>query len=71
VSADSTFNQAMSYDHMGPQGGLKGFDQCGNAQAMANEQQIIITADVTDQANAVRQTVPMMNQTMTNLMQPV
>jgi hypothetical protein len=38
---------------------------------MANEQQIIITADVTDQANAVRQTVPMMNQTMTNLMQPV
>ena len=45
----------------------KGFDQCGNAQAMANEQQIIIAADVTDQANDVRQTVPMMNQTITNL----
>ena len=45
----------------------KGFDQCGNAQAVANEQQIIIAADVTDQANDVRQTVPMMNQTITNL----
>jgi hypothetical protein len=46
----------------------KGFDQCGNAQAVANAQQIIIAADVTDQANDVRQTVPMMNQTITNQM---
>ena len=45
----------------------KGFDQCGNAQAVANEQQIIIAADVTDQANDVRQTLPMVNQMMNNL----
>ena len=45
----------------------KGFDQCGNAQAVANEQQIVIAADVTDQANDVRQTVPMVNQTIDNL----
>jgi hypothetical protein len=45
----------------------KGFDQCGNAQAVANEQQIVIAADVTDQANDVRQTVPMLNQTIDNL----
>ena len=29
----------------------KGWDQCGNAQAVANEDQIILAADVTDQAN--------------------
>jgi hypothetical protein len=45
----------------------KGFDQCGNAQAVANEQQIIIAADVTDQANDVRQTVPMTDQLIANL----
>jgi hypothetical protein len=45
----------------------KGFDQCGNAQAVANEQQIVIAADVTDQANDVRQTVPMTDQTIDNL----
>lgn len=45
----------------------KGFDQCGNAQAVANEQQIIIAADVTDQANDVRQAVPMTDQTIDNL----
>lgn len=45
----------------------KGFDQCGNAQAVANEQQIIIAADVTDQANDVHQTVPMTDQTVANL----
>ena len=45
----------------------KGFDQCGNAQAVANEQQIIIAADVTNQANDVRQTVPMVDQTIANL----
>jgi transposase len=45
----------------------KGFDQCGNAQAVANEQQIIIAADVTNQANDVRQAIPMMDQTIANL----
>ncbi len=45
----------------------KGFDQCGNAQAVANEQQIIIAADVTDQANDVRQTMPMTDQAIDNL----
>lgn len=45
----------------------KGFDQCGNAQAVANEQQVIITAEVTSQANDVRQTVPMTDQTIDNL----
>lgn len=45
----------------------KGFDQCGNAQAVANEQQIIIAADVTDQANDFRQTIPMTKQAIDNL----
>jgi transposase len=33
----------------------KGWDQCGNAQAVSNENQIILAADVTHQANDVRQ----------------
>jgi transposase len=45
----------------------KGFDQCGNAQAVANEQQIIVAADVTNQANDVRQVAPMLAQTQANL----
>ena len=45
----------------------KGGDQCGNAQAVTNEHQIILAADVTDQANDVRQTVPMVDQTRANL----
>ncbi len=45
----------------------KGFDQCGNAQAVGSEQQIIVAADVTDQANDVRQTVPMTDQATDNL----
>ena len=45
----------------------KGWDQCGNAQAVCNEHQIILAADVTDQANDVRQLVPMMDQTQANL----
>jgi transposase len=45
----------------------KGFDQCGNAQAVANEQQVIVAADVTNQANDVRQVQPMIEQTQTNL----
>ncbi len=45
----------------------KGFDQCGNAQAVANEAQIIIAADVTPQANDKRQVVPMVEQSKENL----
>jgi urease gamma subunit len=45
----------------------KGFDQCGNAQAVTNEAQIIVAADVTDQANDARQVAPLMEQTVTNL----
>ena len=45
----------------------KGWDQCGNAQAVANEDQIILAADVTDQANDKRQAVPMVDQTLENL----
>jgi len=45
----------------------KGFDQCGNAQAVANEAQIIVAADVTDQANDSRQVEPMVEQTWENL----
>jgi transposase len=45
----------------------KGWDQCGNAQAVTNEHQIILAADVTDQANDARQVVPMVDQTRANL----
>jgi transposase len=45
----------------------KGWDQCGNAQAVANEAQIILAADVTDQANDKRQVVPMVDQARANL----
>ena len=45
----------------------KGFDQCGNAQAVANESQIIVAADVTDEANDSRQVQPMVDQTFANL----
>jgi hypothetical protein len=45
----------------------KGWDQCGNAQAVTNAHQIILAADVTDQANDVRQTVPMVDQARANL----
>jgi transposase len=45
----------------------KGFDQCGNAQAVANEEQIIVAADVTPEANDKRQVVPMVEQSKENL----
>jgi hypothetical protein len=45
----------------------KGWDRCGDAQAVANEARIILAADVTDQANDKRQAVPMMDQARTNL----
>ena len=45
----------------------KGWDQCGNGQAVINENQIIVAADVTDQANDVRQLKPMLDQTIANM----
>jgi transposase len=45
----------------------KGWDQCGNAQAVTNGHQIILAADVTDQANDVRQMIPMVDQARANL----
>ena len=45
----------------------KGFDQCGNAQAVVNESQVIVAADVTDQANDVRQVEPMVETALANL----
>jgi transposase len=45
----------------------KGWDQCGNAQAVTNEHQIILAADVTQQANDARQLVPMVDQAQANL----
>jgi hypothetical protein len=45
----------------------KGWDQCGNAQAVANEHQIILAADVTDQANDKLQAIPMVDQARANL----
>jgi transposase len=45
----------------------KGWDQCGNAQAVTNGHQIILAADVTDQANDVRQALPMVDQARANL----
>jgi transposase len=45
----------------------KGWDQCGNAQAVANEHQIILAADVTHQTNDKRQALPMVDQARANL----
>ena len=45
----------------------KGFDQRGNAQIVCNEEQIILAADVTNQANDQRQVQPMVSQAQENL----
>lgn len=46
----------------------KGFDYCYNAQAVVDEEeQIIVAADVTNQANDKQQAVPMAEQTVANL----
>ena len=45
----------------------KGFDQCGNAQIVTTEEQVILAADVTDQANDVRQVEPMVEQAQSNV----
>ena len=44
----------------------KGWDQCGNAQALVDESQLIIAAAVTPQANDVRQVAPMLDQMEAN-----
>lgn len=46
----------------------KGFDQCGNAQAMVDrENQIVVAADVTNEANDKKQLKPMVRQTKKNI----
>jgi transposase len=45
----------------------KGFDQCGNAQIMTSEDQVILAADVTNQANDVRQVEPMVDLMQSNI----
>jgi transposase len=45
----------------------KGWDQCGNAEAAVNEHQIIVAADVTDEANDKQQVRPMVEQMRENL----
>ena len=46
----------------------KGFDQCGNAQAVVDrDHQIIIAADVTSQSNDKKQFVPMIEQARGNV----
>ena len=44
----------------------KGWDQCGNAQALVDESQLIIAAAVTPQANAVRQVAPLLDRMEAN-----
>ena len=45
----------------------KGFDQCGNAQIVTTEEQVIVAAVVTNQANDVRQVEPMVEQLQSNV----
>lgn len=45
----------------------KGWDQCGNAQVLVDEAQLILAADVTQQANDVQQVAPLLEQLATNL----
>jgi transposase len=46
----------------------KGWDQCGNAQAVVDGQaQVIVAADVTNQANDKRQVQPMLAQAIDNI----
>ena len=44
----------------------KGWDQCGNAQALVDESQLILAADVTPQANDVRQVAPLLDRMEAN-----
>ena len=53
---DSKIRQASS----------KGWDQCGNAQALVDESQLLLAAEVTPQANEVRQVVPLLDRMEAN-----
>ena len=44
----------------------KGWDQCGNAQALVDESQFILAAEVTPQANDVRQVAPLLDRMEAN-----
>jgi hypothetical protein len=45
----------------------QGFDQCGNAQVITDENQVILTADVTNQAYDVRQAELLLAQLQSNV----
>lgn len=45
----------------------KGWDQCGNAQVLVDEWQLILAADVTRQANDVQQVAPLLDRMEANL----
>ncbi len=45
----------------------KGWDQCGNAQVLVDEAQLILAADVTQQARDVQQVEPLLEQRAANL----
>ena len=45
----------------------KGWDQCGNAEIVVNEHQIILAADVTAETNDKKQVKPMLEQLQENL----
>ncbi len=45
----------------------KGWDQCGNAQVVTTEEQIIVACDVTNQGSDVQQLEPLLVRTVTNL----
>jgi len=60
------------YNFTDPQSGImkvsnKGFDQCGNAQAVVNQKQIILAGDVVPEANDKREVEPMVGQAQANL----
>ena len=45
----------------------QGWDQSGNAQGLVDESQLILAADVTQQANDVQQVAPLLDQLESNL----
>ena len=48
-------------DSKSRQASNKGWDQCGNAQALVDESQLLLAAEVTPQANEVRQVAPLLD----------
>jgi transposase len=75
ASAPVVPEDKAQYNFTDPTSGImkannKGWDQCGNAQAVVDgSQQIILAADVTNEANDKRQVEPMMGQALENLEQ--